>query len=101
MGAMKLISTHFTESEVLMRFADDEDEKKAKQWIDVRVPVSELKVPVREGWLKKLDRDFGLPHGPDVENIGKIDNRSLSERRKAALERAQQILKEKSSQYKP
>ena len=93
---MKLISTRFTESEVLMRFADDEDEKKAKQWIDVRVPISELKVPVREGWLKKLDRDFGLPHGP-----GEIDNRSLSEIKKAALERAQQILKEKSSQYKP
>jgi hypothetical protein len=30
MGAMKLISTRFTESEALMRFADDEDEKKAK-----------------------------------------------------------------------
>jgi len=60
-----------------------------------------LKVPVREGWLKKLARDFGLPHGPDVENIGKIDNRSLSEIKKAALEGAQQIMKEKSSRYKP
>ena len=50
---------------------------------------------------KSLIGILASPHGPDVENIGKIDNRSLSEIKKAALERAQQILKEKSSQYKP
>ena len=98
---MKLISTSFTESEVLMRFADDEDKNKAKQWIDVRVPISELKVPVREGWLKKLDRDYGFEHGPALKKVDKADSHTLSEIKKAALDRAQEILKEKSAQFKP
>jgi hypothetical protein len=100
MGAMKLISTNVTDSEVVMRFADDEDAKKAKRSIDIRVPISELEVPVREGWLKKLDRDCGLPHGPATTKIGEVDNHPLSEIKKAALQRAQKILKEMSAQYK-
>jgi len=98
---MKLISTRFTESEVLMRFADDEDEKKAKEWIDVRVPISELNVPIAESENKKLDRYFGLAEGPTHRAIIDLDAHTLSEIKKAALDRAQEILKEKSAKYKP
>jgi len=86
-GIMKLISTRFKESEILMRFADDEDEKKAKEWIDVRVPINELKV--NEGWLKKLDRDYGFQHGPAAKNMDEVDGGTIHEIKKVALEYAQ------------
>ena len=94
---MKLISTRITASEVLMRFADDEDPEKS---IDVQVPISELKVPVREEWLKKLDSDFGLEDAPADEKIREVDSNTLSEIKNAAMERAQEILKESADVYR-
>jgi len=83
---MKLISTRFTESEVLMRFADDEDEKRAKESIDVRVPISGLNVPLAEGGSKKLDRYFGLEEeGPTHRAITDLDAHTLSEIKKSSL----------------
>ena len=42
---MKLVKTSVTESHIWLRFADDGDSAKAKEWIDLQVPVADLKSP--------------------------------------------------------
>ena len=92
---MKLISTNVTETDVLIRFADDQDEEKAKQWVNVRVPISTLKAPAQEGKAESLDRYFGLRSEPEIEYVGDISKLTLAAIRKAAVDRAQEILKGK------
>jgi len=55
---MKLVKTSVTGSTVWMRFADDDDPAKAKEWIDVQVPVNALKAPAKKlGMFAQADVD--------------------------------------------
>jgi len=57
-GVMKLVKTSVTGSTVWMRFADDDDPAKAKEWIDVQVPVNALKAPAKKlGMFAQADVD--------------------------------------------
>ncbi len=87
--AMRLIATDVTDTAVLLVFADEND---PRQCVNAHVPI--------EGWLKKLDRFFGVAGEPALQHVGDINKHTLAEVRKAALEQAQEILKERAARYK-
>jgi len=73
---MDLVRAGMEGSSVRIRFADDQDEKKAQQWIDVQVPADALKTFAKKkpsGFLEWLD------------NIMFIQQQSESDRKKSAL----------------
>ena len=62
---MKLFETSVTDTTVWMRFADDDDLAKAKEWIDIQVPISALKaLPKKLGMFAQADVDWGLAEAP-------------------------------------
>ena len=55
---MKLVKTSVTDSTVWLRFADNDEAAKAKEWIDVQVPISALTVPTKKrGMFAQADDD--------------------------------------------
>jgi hypothetical protein len=71
---MKLVETKVAESTVRVRFADHVDPLKAANWIDMQLPLAELRDPYGEG-------DLGDP-----------ELRYLAEVRLAALRSARDVI---------
>jgi hypothetical protein len=92
---MKLIKTNVTDSAVWMRFADDEDQAKAKEWLDVQVPADALKASFENplGWFAKLDRRYGVTKAPAPQPLGDLRRHPLGLIQEAALRHVQDVLK--------
>lgn len=82
---MKLIATSINDSHVTMRFADDDDRGKAKEWLDFQVPISALKAPPKKlGMFAQADVDWGLTKAPPPEPL-KLDRQPVGVVQVAAL----------------
>ena len=65
---MKLVKTSVTDSTVWLRFADNDEAAKAKEWIDVQVPISALKAPAKKlGMFAQADADWGFTKAPSPD----------------------------------
>ena len=62
---MQLVKTSMTDSTVWLRFADNDDTSKAKEWIDVQVSIAALKIPPKKlGMFVQADVDWGFQKRP-------------------------------------
>lgn len=92
---MKLVKTSVTESHVWLRFADNDDAAKAKEWIDVQAPVAALKAPPKKlGMFAQADVDWGLEKAPPPVSLGKPSSHQLRVVQVAALRHVKALIDE-------
>jgi hypothetical protein len=90
---MKLVKTSVTDSTVWMRFADDDDPAKAKEWIDVQVPVNALKAPAKKlGMFAQADVDWGFTKAPSPGALGALSGQPVGVVQLAALKYAKELI---------
>ena len=89
---MKLIKTSMTDSTVWMRFADDDDPAKAKEWIDIQVSLSALKEPKKLGMFAQADVDWGLAKAPAPGPLGKPSKQQVGVVQAAALRHVKSLI---------
>ena len=70
---MKLVKTTVTDEAIRLRFADEQEPWKAKQWIDLRLPTDRLVLP-------------------DKTVLGALESHTLAEVRLGALQRALDVI---------
>ena len=69
-----------------MRFADNDDPSKAKEWIDVQVPINALKAPAEKlGMFAQADIDWGFTKAPSPAPLGDPSRQTVSALQVAAL----------------
>ena len=69
---MKFIKLSETIDSVWLRYADTDDPAKAKEWIDVQVPIKELKFPPKKlGMFAQADVDWGYKAAPSPEPLSR------------------------------
>jgi hypothetical protein len=83
---MKLVKTSMTGSTVWLRFADDDDPAKAKEWVDVQVPIRALKAPAKKlGMFAQADVDWGFTKAPSADPLGEVSRQTVGALQLAAL----------------
>ena len=99
---MKLVKTSITDSTVWMRFADDNDPAKAKEWIDVQVPVSALKAPAKKlGMFAQADADWGFTKAPSPDPLGNPSRQTVGALQVTALRYVKGLIDQQIQALKP
>jgi hypothetical protein len=92
---MQLVKTAMTGSTVWLRFADHDDLAKAKEWIDVQVPIAALKIPPKKlGMFAQADVDWGFTKAPSPTPLSPLSGQPVGVVQVAALRHVKTLIDE-------